>query len=137
MSAQYASIPRTPDGRGVHNLLASVAPGGTLLVVSHDLEPMRAPIDTTAHSQAFDPDAYLRVDDFAAALSDDPDWTIEVHRRHALPGGLVRMAMTAMRLGIHLVIHPMLRVVRDDGKLRPGRGRDRQRGLDLRRGRPL
>jgi glutamate dehydrogenase len=27
----------------------------------------------------------------------------------------VRMAMTAMGLGIHLVIHPMLRVVRDDG----------------------
>ena len=28
----------------------------------------------------------------------------------------VRMAMTAMGLGIHLVIHPMLRVVRDEGK---------------------
>ena len=27
----------------------------------------------------------------------------------------VRMVMTAMGLGIHLVIHPMLRVVRDDG----------------------
>ena len=46
VSAQYASIPRTPDGRGVRNLLDAVAPGGTLLVVSHDLEPMRAPIDT-------------------------------------------------------------------------------------------
>lgn len=37
VSAQYASIPRTPDGRGVRNLLNAVAPGGTLLVVSHDL----------------------------------------------------------------------------------------------------
>ena len=42
VSAQYASIPRTPDGRGVRNLLDAVAPGGTLLVVGHDLEPMRS-----------------------------------------------------------------------------------------------
>ena len=53
VSAQYASIPRTPDGRAVHNLLNAVAPGGTLLVVSHDLEPMRAPIDTRTESRAF------------------------------------------------------------------------------------
>ena len=33
VSAQYASIPRTPDGRGVRNVLNAVAPGGTLLVV--------------------------------------------------------------------------------------------------------
>ena len=43
VSAQYASIPRTPDHRGVHNLLDAVAPGGTLLIVSHDLAPMRVP----------------------------------------------------------------------------------------------
>ena len=55
VSAQYASIPRTPDGRGVHNLLNAVAPGGTLLIVSHDLEPVRAPIDALDHSQPFDP----------------------------------------------------------------------------------
>src|SRR5690606_24042568 len=69
VSAQYASIPRTPDGRAVANLLRAVAPGGTLLVVGHDLEPMRAPVDTTTHSRGFDPDAYVRVDDFAAALA--------------------------------------------------------------------
>lgn len=51
VSAQYASIPRTPDGRGVRNLLDAVAPGGMLLVVSHDLEPLRAPIDTQRHSR--------------------------------------------------------------------------------------
>ena len=44
VSAQYASIPRTPDERAVANLLGAVAPGGTLIVVSHDLEPMRQPI---------------------------------------------------------------------------------------------
>jgi SAM-dependent methyltransferase len=87
VSAQYASIPRTPDGRGVDNLLGAVAPGGTLLVVGHDLEPMRAPINTHEHSRAFDPDAYVRVDDFAAALADSPDWAIEVHERRPRPPG--------------------------------------------------
>ena len=87
VSAQYASIPRTPDGRGVRNLLNAVAPGGTLLVVGHDLEPMRAPIDTAAHSRPFDPDAYVRVDDFAAALADSPAWDIEVHEKRPRPAG--------------------------------------------------
>jgi thioredoxin reductase/SAM-dependent methyltransferase len=87
VSAQYASIPRTPDGRAVRNLLSAVAPGGTLLVVSHDLEPMRAPIDARAHSQAFDPDAYVRVEDFVAALVGSPAWDIEVHEKRPRPAG--------------------------------------------------
>jgi thioredoxin reductase/SAM-dependent methyltransferase len=87
VSAQYASIPRTPDRRGVHNLLDAVAPGGTLLVVSHDLEPMRMPIDTLANSRPFDPDAYVRVDDFAAALADSPAWEIEIHETRPRPPG--------------------------------------------------
>ena len=87
VSAQYASIPRTPDGRGVRNLLDAVAPGGTLLVVGHDLEPMRAPIDTHEHSRPFDPDAYVRVDDFAAALADSSEWDIEVHEKRPRPPG--------------------------------------------------
>jgi thioredoxin reductase len=87
VSAQYASIPRTPDGRGVHNLLNAVAPGGTLLIVSHDLEPMRAPIDTLAHSRPFDPDAYVRVDDFAAAFADSSAWDIELHEKRLRPAG--------------------------------------------------
>jgi thioredoxin reductase/SAM-dependent methyltransferase len=87
VSAQYASNPRTPDGRGVRNLLNAVAPGGTLLVVSHDLGPMRAPIDTSAHSRAFDPDAYVRVDDVVAAIADSSAWDIEVHERRPRPAG--------------------------------------------------
>ena len=87
VSAQYASIPRTPDDRGVHNVLDAVAPGGTLLVVSHDLEPMRTPIDTNEHSRAFDPDAYVRVDDFAAALAESPEWQIEIHQKRPRPPG--------------------------------------------------
>ncbi len=87
VTAQYAAIPRTPDGRGVRNLLDAVAPGGTLLVVSHDLEPMRAPIDTREHSRLFDPDASVRVEDVAAALADDDSWTIETHEKRPRPPG--------------------------------------------------
>ena len=87
VSAQYASIPRTPDGRGVRNLLDAVAPGGTLLVVSHDLEPMRAPVDTQRHSRPFDPDAYVRLDDFATVLGNTSDWEIEVHEKRPRPPG--------------------------------------------------
>jgi thioredoxin reductase/SAM-dependent methyltransferase len=87
VSAQYASIPRTPDGRGVRNLLNAVVPGGTLLVVSHDLEPMRAPIDTSAQSRAFDPDAYVRVEDVVAAIASSSAWDIEVHETRPRPPG--------------------------------------------------
>jgi thioredoxin reductase/SAM-dependent methyltransferase len=87
VSAQYASIPRTPDGRGVRNLLNAVAPGGTLLIVSHDLEPVRAPVGAPGHSQPFDPDAYARVDDFAAALAGSPAWDIELHEKRLRPAG--------------------------------------------------
>ncbi len=87
VTAMYASIPRTADRRGVDNLIGAVAPGGTLLVVSHDLEPMRAPIDTTTQSRAYDPDAYVRVEDVAAVLAEQPGWTIDVHERRPRPKG--------------------------------------------------
>lgn len=92
VSAQYASIPRTPDGRGVANVLASVAPGGTLLVVSHDLSPLRAPVDTTTSSRPFDPDAYVRVDDFVAAIEGLPDWEVEQHATVPRPPGAAAAA---------------------------------------------
>jgi len=92
VSAQYASIPRTPDGRGVANLLAAVAPGGTLLVVSHDLEPMRTPVDTREHSRLFDPDAYVRVEDVAAALAASPEWDVERHEKRRRPPGAASAA---------------------------------------------
>ena len=87
VSAHYASIPRTPDRRGIDNLLNAVAPGGTLLVVGHDLAPMRAPIDTHQHSRPFDADAYVRIDDFVSALLDEPSWTVEVHETRNRPPG--------------------------------------------------
>jgi thioredoxin reductase/SAM-dependent methyltransferase len=87
VSAHYASIPRTPDGRAIEHLIGAVAPGGTLLVVGHDLAPMRGPIDTAQQSRAFDPDAYVRVDDVAEVLRDLPGWTIEIHELRARPAG--------------------------------------------------
>jgi thioredoxin reductase len=92
VSAQYASIPRTPDGRGVHNLLNAVAPGGTLLIVSHDPEPMREPAGAPAHGRPFDPDAYLRAEDFAAALAGSPAWEIERHEKRLRPPGAASAA---------------------------------------------
>ena len=87
VSAHYASIPRTPDHRGVDNVLAAVAEGGTLLVVGHDLAPMRQAIDTTSHSRLFDPDAYVRVDDIADAVTNSPDWSVEVNEQRPRPSG--------------------------------------------------
>lgn len=84
VSAQYASIPRTPDHRAVHNLLTAVAPGGTLLVVGHDLEPLRTP---THGTRPFDPDAYVVVDHFAEVLTGLRGWDVEVHEKRPRPPG--------------------------------------------------
>lgn len=92
VSAQYAAIPRTPM-RGVSAAFsARLPPGGTLLVVGHDLEPMRAPIDTHADSRPFDPDAYVGVDDFAAALAGSSNWDIVVHGKRPRPPGAASAA---------------------------------------------
>ncbi|HEY0936889.1 MAG TPA: methyltransferase domain-containing protein [Trebonia sp.] len=87
VSAQYASIPRTPDQRGVRTMLDAVAPGGTLIVVGHDLEPLRQPLDIEHESRPFDGDAFVRVDDFAAVLAESPGWTVEVHEKRPRPPG--------------------------------------------------
>ncbi|HET8766529.1 MAG TPA: methyltransferase domain-containing protein, partial [Pedococcus sp.] len=84
VTAAYASIPRTPDLRGVHNILDAVAPGGTLVVLSHDLEAMRHP---EHQHRPFDPDAYIHIDDFAAVLDAAPGWTIEVNDKRPRPAG--------------------------------------------------
>jgi thioredoxin reductase/SAM-dependent methyltransferase len=92
VSAQYAAIPRTPDGRAVRNLMNAVAPGGTLFIVSHDLEPMRASAGPPDHSMPFDPDAYVQVDDFATALACSPAWDIELHEKRPRPDGAASAA---------------------------------------------
>ena len=87
VTAHYASIPRTRDGRAIEHMLAAVAPGGTLLVVGHDLAPMREPIDTNERSKPFDPDAYVRVDDVAAVLARSTGWHVEEYGLRPRPPG--------------------------------------------------
>lgn len=89
VSAQYASIPRTPDDRAIRQLLDAVAPGGILLVVSHDLTPLRAPRDPATEGPAFDPDAYVGADAIAVALDDEPGWTVEIHETRPRPAGAI------------------------------------------------
>jgi SAM-dependent methyltransferase len=87
VSMQYGAVHRTPDQRGLHNLLAAVAPGGTLLVVGHDLTPMSEPVDVATATRMFDPDAYIGIDEIAAALHRSPDWKVEVHETRPRPPG--------------------------------------------------
>ena len=87
--AQYASLPRTPDGRGTANLLDAVAPGGTLLLVTHDVPDAPHHHDATGAGRMFDVEAYVGVEDIAAMLDADPAWDIEVHETRPRPPGAV------------------------------------------------
>ncbi len=87
VTAQYASIPRTPDGSGLRNILNAVAPGGTLLIVGHDVDAMRAQIEAQDHVMPFDPDAYVQIEDFLALLSGSREWDIEVSEKRSRPRG--------------------------------------------------
>lgn len=89
VSAQYASILRTPDQRGLRNLLDAVAPGGTILVVGHDLTPLRAPVDAREDTHIFDPDAYLGVEELATALAASDAFELDVHETRSRPPGAV------------------------------------------------
>lgn len=86
VTAHYVPIPRAPDNRGVSNLLNAVAPGGTLLVVSHDLEPMRDPSPKQTDRPLFDPDAFVGPDDVAVVLAETPGWEVAVHGKRPRRG---------------------------------------------------
>lgn len=88
VSLQYGSFKRTPDQRGLRSLLDAVAPGGTLLVVHHDLTPASEPVDVATQTRMFDPLAFVGVDEIAAALTAEPDaWQIECHETRPRPPG--------------------------------------------------
>jgi len=89
VSLQYGSFHRTPERRGLDNLLRAVAPGGTLLVVGHDLTPLQEPEDVTTQTRMFDPGAYVGVVQIAAAIGAAEDWTIEVNETRDRPPGAV------------------------------------------------
>ena len=71
VSAQYPALLRTPDRAAERALLGAVAPGGTLLVVHHDV------LDGQAHG--FDPADYV-LPAVVAELLDDR-WQVEVDER--------------------------------------------------------
>lgn len=88
VSLQYGSFKRTPDQRGLRSLLDAVAPGGTLLVVHHDLTPMLEPVDVATQTRMYDPEAFVGVEEIAAALAAEPDtWRIEIHETRPRPPG--------------------------------------------------
>jgi SAM-dependent methyltransferase len=79
VSVQYFPLLHQPDHRALHGLLSAVAPGGTLLVVSHD------PADL-AHRDDIDIDDYYQPPEIADLL--DATWTVVVSetRRRTTPG---------------------------------------------------
>jgi hypothetical protein len=72
VSVQYPALLRTPSNTAEHAPLASMAPGGHLLVVHHVLDDRRI---TQAKSGGFDPAAHVWPADVAHVLDDD--WTVE------------------------------------------------------------
>lgn len=72
VSLQYFPLEHDPAHTALHRLLASVSPGGTLLVVGHDLADL--PPDT---DHGFVPTDYYQPSDIARLLGDD--WTIHVN----------------------------------------------------------
>ena len=82
VSLFYPAIPRTPEVEAIEAMLDAVAPGGTLLVVGHSFDDHQH----HDHTAAFDPKAYVQVDDVAARL-DPGGWTIVEHGVRNRPAG--------------------------------------------------
>ncbi len=106
VSLQYGSFQRTPEQRGLRNLLGAVAVGGTLLVVSHDLSWLDTAPDPAEQTRMYDPEAYVGIDDVAAALAASDDWRVEVHETRPRPAGAA---------STHHVADVVLRAVRVAG----------------------
>lgn len=89
VTASYASIPRTPDHRGIANFLNAVAPGGQLLIVNHDVEEMSAALARAGHTgtRPFDHEAFVSTKDFITALEASSQWEILVNERRDRPHG--------------------------------------------------
>ncbi|MBA8822747.1 SAM-dependent methyltransferase [Saccharopolyspora lacisalsi] len=71
VSVQYFPLPHQPDHAALRGLLDAVAPGGTLLVASHDLADL--PLD---NEQGIDPSQYYQPHEIAELLDDS--WTVLV-----------------------------------------------------------
>jgi SAM-dependent methyltransferase len=72
VSVQYFPLPHQPAHTTLRGLLAAVAPGGTLLIASHDLADL-----PPLHEHGLDPNDYYQPADIARLLDDD--WTVLVN----------------------------------------------------------
>jgi len=90
VSLQYGSFHRTPEQRGVRNLLGAVANGGTLLVVAHDLTSQQhQPLDVGEQTLMYDAEAFVGVDEIASFLENSPAWRIDVNETRPRPVGAI------------------------------------------------
>ncbi|MDZ8201222.1 bifunctional NAD(P)/FAD-dependent oxidoreductase/class I SAM-dependent methyltransferase [Microbacterium sp. SSW1-59] len=105
VSLQYGSFTRTPDGRGLRNLVDAVAPGGTLLVVAHDMAWAYEELDPAETTRLFDPAAFVGVAHIAEALAADGGWRLDVHETRPRPAGAIShnhvedVVLRAVRVG--------------------------------------
>lgn len=76
VSAQYPALLKTAEHQAERALLSAVAPGGTLLVVHHEMTDEHR---EHAKEKGFDPADYVAPADVAALL--DGDWDLEVDER--------------------------------------------------------
>lgn len=94
VSAHYVPLPRQPDHAALRGLLDAVAPGGTLLFVSHDLADLAGHADLDV-----DPHDFYQPADVAGLLG--PDWSVlvnEVRPRTApAPAGTPHTHDTVLR----------------------------------------
>jgi SAM-dependent methyltransferase len=81
VSAQYPALRRTPDDAAERALMDAVAPGGTLLVVHHDLR------EHGGFEHDINPDDWVSPRDVARVLDDS--WTVEADevRERTVSGG--------------------------------------------------
>ncbi|MEZ0164241.1 FAD-dependent oxidoreductase [Kineococcus sp. LSe6-4] len=89
VSLQYGSFHRTPDQRGLHTLLDAVATGGMLLVVGHAPHRAGEPVDPAERTVLWDPQAYVGIEEIAAAVAASGRWRVEVHETRPRPAGAV------------------------------------------------
>ncbi|MGI5171649.1 class I SAM-dependent methyltransferase [Spirillospora sp. CA-253888] len=98
VSVQYFPLPRRPGHRALRGLLAAVAPGGTLLVVGHDLADLPPPTEL-----GIDPGDYYRPDEIAGLLGGD--WTVLINetrpRTAPAPAGTRHTRDTVLRARRH------------------------------------
>jgi SAM-dependent methyltransferase len=79
VSIQYFPLPHQPAHTALRGLLAAVAPGGTLLVASHDLADL-----PPGHERGVNPSDYYQPADVAKLLDDN--WTVLINETRPRTG---------------------------------------------------